>query len=236
VDEMREQGAAPGYRQVQELVRELRYREAADLIEALLADPDVGRSRRTQLHNLACWLYDGPLSQPGPRAVLHGEEAVRLSGLLHNPWLRAEAQANLLLALTHTGELGAARLLLADLSADLRRNPALLEGGERALLPLQVVIAAAEGDVSGCQTLLLRIEPRLEAPEVELIRAWIAVETGDLGMAKRILQGIPDGEEPAVQVERDLLLERAAGRMVTGEGLARLLNLGRPDLLIRHRT
>jgi hypothetical protein len=236
MDEMREQGATPGHRQVQELVREFRYREAADLIDALLADPEVGRSRRAQLHNLACWLYDSPLCLPGPRAVLHGEEAVRLSGFLHNPWLRAEAQANLLLALTHMGELGAARLLLADLSADLRRNPALLEGGEGALLPLQVVIAAAEGDVSACHTLLLQVEPRPEAPEVELIRAWIALEAGDTSLAQRILQGIPDGEDPAVQVERDLLLHRAAGRLVTGEELARVLNLGRRDLLIRHRT
>lgn len=237
VAEMRE-GAA-GFRQVQEWVAEGRYAEAAELLEFLLVDESLGRSQRAQLHALACWLYDGPLEQGGPRAVLHGEEAIRLSTLLHDPWHRAEAQAHLTGARIHMGDLEGARAELGRLEADVAEIPGLLSDEERTLFTLTLLLAAASGEWAYCLTLLEDLEPQPDAPEIELIRAWAALQGGAPIVEVRFWLPAPS-LDPVLEAERTLLkarLARLEGGMIDREAVAaarlRLGIAGRRDLLGR---
>lgn len=234
---MRE-GAA-GFRQVQDWVAEGRYAEAAELLEVLLIDASLGRSQRAQLHALACWLYDGPLEQGGPRAVLHGEEAVRLSDSLHDPWHRAEAQAHLTGARLHMGDLEGARDELGRLEADVAEIPGLLSDGERTLFTLTLLLAAASGDWACCLNLLDDLEPQQDAPEIELIRAWVALKRGAPVTEVRFWLPSPS-TDPVLEAERALLeaqIARLEGRPVDGRAVAaarlRLSAAGRRDLLAR---
>lgn len=237
VEEMRE-GAA-GFRQVQELVRESRFTDAVALLEELLADPNLGRSRRAQLHALACWLYDGPLQQSGPLAVLHGEEAVRLSELLQDPWHRAEAQSHLTGARIHMGDAAGARAELDRLVADLTKNPALLSEAERTRFLLTLILAAANGEWAECLALLADLPPQPDLPEVELIRAWASLRAGaPPAEVRRMATG--ESTDPVLEAERTLLLAHVTaaegaqpdGRAVRAAYL-RLAAAGRRDLLER---
>lgn len=237
VEEMRE-GAA-GFRQVQEWVAEGRFAEAGELLAALLTDPTLGRSQRAQLHALACWLYDGPLEQGGQLAVLHGEESIRLSESLHDPWHRAEAQAHLIGARIHLGDLEGARDELGRLEADVAEIPGLLSDADRTLFTLTLLLAAASGEWEECLLLLEDLEPQSEGPEFELIRAWARLQAGATIAEVRYL--LPElSPDSIVQAERVLLeaqLARLEGRAidqhaVTGARL-RLALAGRRDLLGR---
>lgn len=234
MEEMRE-GAA-GFRQVQELVRESRFTEAVTLIESLLVDPNLGRTRRAHLHSLACWLYDGPLQRSGPMAVLHAEEAVRLSELLQDPWHRAEAQAHLTGARIHMGDLAGAQRELDRLVADLTESPCLLSDGERTQFLLTLLLAAGKGEWERCQVLLADLPPQPDLPEVELIRAWAALRAGAPPEAVRRIAAV-QADDPLLEAERTLLLAHVAvaegeqpdGEVVQG-ALLRLAAAGRRDL------
>lgn len=237
MEEMRE-GAA-GFRQVQEWVAEGRYAEAGELLAELLVDPGLGRSQRAQLHALACWLYDGPLEQGGPLAILHGEEAVRLCGALHDPWHRAEAQAHLTGARIHMGDLEGARDELGRLEADVAEIPGLLSDGERTLFTLTLLLEAASGEWEQCLLLLEDLEPQSEGPEFDLIRAWALLQAGAPVALVRSLLPAPT-PDTVLEAERTLLegqLAQAEGRAALDQRLTgarlRLLAAGRRDLLRR---
>ncbi|HLO02875.1 MAG TPA: hypothetical protein VK191_07205 [Symbiobacteriaceae bacterium] len=239
MEEMRE-GAA-GFRQVQEWVAEGRYPEAVVLLEELLIDPSLGRSQRAQLHALACWILDGPLEQSGPRAVLHGEEAVRLSESLHDPWHRAEAQAHLTGARLHMGDLEGARAELGRLEADVAETPGLLSDEERTLFVLTLLLAAARGEWAFCLALLADLDPQPDGPELELelIRAWATLQSG-APLAEVRFWLPPPCLDPILEAERALLearLARAEGRPINDEAIMvaglRLAAAGRRDVLRR---
>jgi hypothetical protein len=237
VEEMRE-GAA-GFRQVQELVRDSRFVDAAALLEELLAEPNLGRTRRAQLHALACWLYDGPLQQSGPLAVLHGEEAVRLAELLQDPWHRAEAQSHLTGARIHMGDAAGARRELDRLVVDLVQNPALLAEGERTRFLLTLLLAACNGEWAESLALLIDLTPQPDLPEVELIRAWASLKAGAPPAAVRQMAA-GETQDPILEAERALLLAHvtaADGRRPDGRAVRtaylRLAAAGRRDLLGR---
>lgn len=234
---MRE-GAA-GYRQVQEWVAEGRFAEAATLAEELLVDPALGRSKRAQLHSLACWLYDGPLGQSGPRAVLHGEEAVRLLTLLHDPWHRAAAQANLIGARIHMGDSAGAAAELRRLEAEVAESPGLFSDGDRTLFVLNLLLAAAGGEWAEALALLRDVAPQADCLEIELIRAWAMLQSGAPPESVRRLLP-PIGADPVLASERSLLEARIAqieGAPIDEQAaivaLLRLSAAGRRDLLSR---
>jgi hypothetical protein len=230
---------AAGFRQVQEWVAAERFPEAIGLIEELLADPNLGRSRRAQLHGLACWIYDGPLKQSGPQAVLHGEEAVRLADLLHDPWHRADAQAHLIGARIHMGDLCGARRELERLQAEVDQMPDLLSDGIRTLFILHLLLAAASGDWADCLDRLADLAPQPDDPEIELIRAWATLAAG--APPDQVRRGLPPvGPDPILAAERILLealLARAEGAPAAPDAAhsarLRLAAAGRRDLLKR---
>ncbi|HLN62629.1 MAG TPA: hypothetical protein VK464_13875 [Symbiobacteriaceae bacterium] len=198
MDEPRWFNSAEEYRTVQVLVREGRYREAVERARLALAEGCLGRKHAARLHSQICWLYAEHLPM-NPAAVLHGEEAVRLAGLVSDEWIKTEALARLVHANCRLGDLERAGAALQEVARAVEANDGALVGGLAALRQLEATLAAAAGDEARCLLLLEQAEalagqyPPAVGARVRLQRVGALLEYGCAAEARRLLRQSPAG-------------------------------------------
>jgi hypothetical protein len=146
LDEPRWYHSAEEYRAIQGLTRDGRYQEALDRAGLALTAGFLGRKHAARLNSLICWLYTEPLNQTCPRAILHGEEAVRLAGLVNDEWIKCEALARLVVAYCHVGDTDRARIACQELAVESAKNEGAITGGNATVRLLEAIIAGVEGD------------------------------------------------------------------------------------------
>lgn len=170
------------FRQIQCLARTGQMEEAQERALQLLETPRLSRKLEAKVHHLICRLYIEGFSRPGLSAALHGEEAVRLADLLHDPWLKCEALTTLIRAYCRLGDFVRAEAACAEVEAAADRNPGVVSGGPAAAWALRAEVLLAQQDLEGASAALVRAEatarqvvggarvvPDLRALQVELL-------------------------------------------------------------------
>lgn len=143
LEEPRWYSSAEAYRTILGLIREGRHHEALQRADEALGADQIGRTKAARLHSLICWLYTEELQQASMVAILHGEEAVRLAGALHDPWIKCEALALLVRAYCQVGDLARANQACDAIGDEVALNAAALSGGCASLLLLRATVARA---------------------------------------------------------------------------------------------
>lgn len=170
------------FRQIQCLAREGRVEEAQERALLLLETPRLSRKLEAKVHNLICRLFTEGFARLGISATLHGEEAVRLAEILHDPWLKCEALINLIRTYCHLGDFDRARSACEQIQQEAERNPGVVPGGPAAAWALRVEVYLALDDLEGAAAALqhaealtrqvvggARILPELRSLQVELL-------------------------------------------------------------------
>lgn len=188
---------AEEYRAIQALAREGQHQEAASRALRALETGPAGRRQSARLHALLCRILLEQLEQHCPAAVLHGEEAARLAGLLRDPWLKCEALTMLVELYCRLGESARARAAGDEIALEVAANPGVIPGGEPALCLLQARVAEAAGSDERCLSLLQKAERLLHSglrpalpllEQVRLRRAEALLRLGRLSEVRALLQ------------------------------------------------
>jgi pentatricopeptide repeat protein len=199
LDEVRGETGAEGFRIIQDLIRSRRYQDALDRAILLLERGHLGRKQTARVHNTICWLYVEGLGEHGPMALLHGEETVRLAGLVRDPWTKCEALALLIKAYCRSGDVPRAEAALDEMDREIRINPKVITGGQAVLHMLRAMLADAKGDHSAAERSLHLAESMAELGEPQLLvqiqahRVGALLDGGKYREAQQVaLQGVPD--------------------------------------------
>jgi hypothetical protein len=172
LEDPRGYNSAEEYRAIQELVREGCHLEAIDRAQSALASGQAGRKHAARLHCLICQVCTEELRRPSPVAILHGEEAVRLAGMLRDPWIKCDALARLVQAYCETGDRARASAACEAIAVEVACNDAVIPGGLATLLVLKAQVAAAAEDWASALALFEQAEAVL-APEFRAIAVQI---------------------------------------------------------------
>lgn len=146
VDEPLGRNGAEEYRLILNLAQSGQANEALERARRALSTGHLGRRNAARLHSLVCHLQFIDLDQPHPSAIIHGEEAVRLAGLVSDEWIKCEALASLVEAHCRLGESRRARELCEEIAAEVAVNAGVLGGGDVTLNLLRATVAEAAGD------------------------------------------------------------------------------------------
>lgn len=146
------------FRNIQGLARDGQVEEALDRALLLLETPRLGRKLEAKVHNLICKLYTEGYSRPGTAAALHGEEAVRLADLLHDPWLKCEGLTQLVHTYSRLGDFDRAMAACEAVQTEADRNPGVVPGGPAAVWVLKAEVFKALGDLEAAMAALGRAE------------------------------------------------------------------------------
>lgn len=158
MDDTHWNGGAEEFRALQGLARDGRHQEALERAAAVLMAGNLGRRHAARIHSLTCWLYTDGLHQSCPAAVLHGEEAVRLSEQIVDPWVKCEALSRLVHAHCHLGDVARARAACEAVAVEVARNAGNIDGGMATVWTLRAAVAAATGDEEAALAALERAE------------------------------------------------------------------------------
>lgn len=170
------------------------YEEALGRARLLLEQPQTGQFIRAQTHDFLCWLLVEPLRRPGPEAVLHGEEAVRLLRM-HKDW------THLPRSLIHLAQADLVSCNVAASIAALKEAGELLEATPDAISGGRVLVQSMLGEAlarSGRsaeamaaweegEQLCLGGEHRLLLHDVWRRKALFLLREGDIDQAKLLI-------------------------------------------------
>lgn len=190
------------YERLLSLLDQRRFDEALLRAEVMLETAEVAPQTRARTHNLICWALCSGLKRPSPKAVLHGEEAVRLAEELCMAKLALQALCNLGNALFQTAEYEGAADAYRRMERQATAAPSLLPHGRILALQGLAQVDLAQGEAERALELLQQAEalcaqgegesPHL-LPEVLRRQALVLLR---LGRPRRAMQVLARLDEP----------------------------------------
>lgn len=248
MEEPRGSNSAEEFRLIQVLAREGCYQEALERAEQALQGGGLGRKHAAKLFSLVCWLHTMGLRQPCPAAMLAAEEAVRLSYLINDEWVRSEALERLIYACCHIGEIARARAAWEQLSAELERNPAALDEGLCALWTARAAVDFGAGEDEAALAALDRALTYIEAGNLlsqavlKAARAPALLGLGRIGEVRKLLAVAP--LVATADLEWNLTAQALSaldqgepeGREAARRVMHTVMSAGRADLAARFRS
>lgn len=146
------------YERLLQLLDQRRFDEVLVRGHVLLEQPETGVFTRAKTHNMLCWVFVEGIKRPAPEAVLHGEEAVRLTERLDEQALRVQSLCNLASACYQVGEFDRAEQCYRLVVQVLENRPVLLSYGKVLALQGMAQIDMVRGENGEAVKKLLEAE------------------------------------------------------------------------------